>query len=115
MRILIFALLLTLAGAPALAEAIGPNEARDHIGQNVTVEGVVSEVHHAASGRATFIDMGGRYPNNTVTAVIFKDDAGKFPDVDALDGKTIDVIGSIRLYQGRPEIILNDPAQLKVK
>ena len=119
MRALVFALGLelglTLAAASAHAETIAPNEAPNHAGQNVTVEGTVSEVDHATSGRVTFIDMGGHYPNNTFAAVIFKDDAGKFPDVDTLNGRTIDVTGLIRLYQGRAEIILNDPAQIKTK
>jgi DNA/RNA endonuclease YhcR with UshA esterase domain len=115
MRAFVLALGFTLTATPTFAETIAPNEAREHVGQNVTVEGMVNEIHHAASGSATFIDMGGRYPNNPFTAVIFKDDAAKFPDVDALDGKMIDVTGSIRLYHGKPEIILNDAAQIKAK
>jgi DNA/RNA endonuclease YhcR with UshA esterase domain len=106
-----FALLAT----SAWAETITPSEAPTHIGQNVTVEGVVSEVHHAASGRATFIDMGGRYPNNVFTAVIFSENESKFPRVDSLEGKTIDVTGRIIVYKGRPEIILNDPEQIRVR
>jgi DNA/RNA endonuclease YhcR with UshA esterase domain len=47
--------------------------------------------------------------------VIFSDDANKFPDVDSLDGKTVDITGMVKPYQGRPEIILNDPAQIKAK
>jgi DNA/RNA endonuclease YhcR with UshA esterase domain len=115
MKALIFALLLTSAAAPALAETIAAAEAKNHIGQNVTVEGVVSEVHHVQSGRATLIDMGGTYPNNTFTAVIFKDDFNKFPNVDSLAGKTIDVTGQIKEYRGRPEILLKDAGQIKVK
>ena len=117
MRALVFAFVpgLMLAAASAHAEPIAPNEAANHIGQNVTVEGTVSEVDHAASRGMTFIDMGGHYPNNTFAAIIFKDDAAKFPDVDTLNGKTIDVTGVIRLYQGRAEIIVNDPAQIKTK
>jgi|HubBroStandDraft_6_1064221.scaffolds.fasta_scaffold635773_2 DNA/RNA endonuclease YhcR with UshA esterase domain len=115
MKAFILALLLTLTAAPALAETITAAEAKNHIGQNVTVEAVVSEVHHVQSGRATLIDMGGSYPNNAFTAVIFKDDFSKFSTVDSLAGKTIDVTGQVKEYQGRPEIILNDPAQLKVK
>ena len=70
----------TLAAAPALAQTqmIAAADAKAHVGQTVTVEGVVSEVHTAASGRATFIDIGGRYPNNTFTAVIFSRDVTKF-------------------------------------
>jgi DNA/RNA endonuclease YhcR with UshA esterase domain len=117
MRLLALAFLLVAGAAPVLAQvpAIAPGAAKSHIGEQVTVEGVVSEVHHAASGRATFIDMGGRYPNNAFAAVIFESDAGKFPNVDALDGKTVDVSGRIQLYRGKPEIILNDPGQIKAK
>jgi DNA/RNA endonuclease YhcR with UshA esterase domain len=117
MRRLALALWFAATAAPALAQTptIAPATAKDHVGEQVTVEGVVSEVHHAASGRATFIDIGGRYPNNSFTAVIFQSDAGKFPSVDALNGKTIDVTGRIRLYRGAPEIILSDPGQIKVK
>ncbi len=111
--LLTFSFILMLS--PARAETITPVEAPQHVGQNVTVEGPVSEVHHAASGKVTFIDMGGHYPNNTFTAVIFADEASKFPNVDSLEGKTIDVSGQISLYRGRPEIILNDPAQIKMK
>jgi len=117
MRSLALAFLFVASATPtALAQAtIAPAAAKDHVGEVVTVEGPVSEIHHAASGRATFIDMGGRYPNNAFAAVIFQSDADKFPNVDALNGKTIDVSGRIRLYRGTPEIILNDPGQVKVK
>jgi DNA/RNA endonuclease YhcR with UshA esterase domain len=115
MRILILAFCFALAIVPALAETIRPAEARRNVGKNVTVEGIVSEVHHAASGRVTFVDMGGRYPNNTFAGVIFSDDADKFPDMDSLGGKTVDVTGTIKLYNKRPEIILNEAGQIKAK
>ncbi len=108
---------LAAVPAPALAQTqmIAAADAKTHIGQTVTVEGVVGEVHTAASGRATFIDTGGRYPNNTFTAVIFSRDVTKFSNVDALNGKTVDVTGPVRLHNGKPEIILNDPGQIKAK
>ncbi len=117
MRSLALAVLFVTAAAPALAQTptIAPPAAKDHVGETMTVEGVVSAVHHAASGRATFIDIGGRYPDNPFAAVIFESDAGKFPTVDALDGKTIDVTGRIRLYRGAAEIIVSDPGQIKTK
>jgi DNA/RNA endonuclease YhcR with UshA esterase domain len=113
--VLVFVFTFVLAAAPARAETIKPSEAVQHVGQSVTVEGVVAEVRHAASGKATFIDIGGRYPDNPFAVVIFADDAGKFPKVDDLAGKTIDVTGTIKLYRKKPEMILNDAAQLKAK
>ncbi len=115
MRAFILALGFILAPALALAETITPADTPKYVGKSVTVEGAVSEVHHSASGKMTFIDMGGRYPNNTFAGVIFSDDANKFLDVDSLNGKTVDITGTIKLYQGRTEIILNDPAQIKGK
>jgi DNA/RNA endonuclease YhcR with UshA esterase domain len=106
---------IAIVSTSAKAETIVPSNTQKYVGKSVTVEGNVSEVHHAASGKVTFIDMGGRYPNNTFAGVIFSDDAAKFPDVDSLDGKTVDITGTIKLYQGRPEIILNDLSQLKTK
>jgi DNA/RNA endonuclease YhcR with UshA esterase domain len=115
MKKLFIALLFVLAAAPALAETIPAAEAKNHIGKDVTVEGVVSGVHHAASGKVIFIEIGGRYPGNPFSAVIFKDHFSKFPSVDSLAGKTVDITGRIKDYRGRPEIALDDPEQLKVK
>jgi DNA/RNA endonuclease YhcR with UshA esterase domain len=90
---------IAIVSTSAKAETIVPSNTQKYVGKSVTVEGNVSEVHHAASGKVTFIDMGGRYPNNTFAGVIFSDD----------------ITGTIKLYQGRPEIILNDLSQLKTK
>jgi hypothetical protein len=114
MRAVVLALGLALAATGAFAQSIAPGEAKAHFGQVVTVEGAVSDVYTARSG-VTFLDIGGAYPDNAFAAVIFTDDAGKFPDVEKLKGKIVDITGSIRLYQGRPEIILNDPAQIRTK
>ena len=114
MRAIVLALGLALTATSAFAESIAPSQAQAHVGQVVTVEGPVSDVFTARSG-VTFLDIGDRYPNNVFAAVIFNDDAGKFPDVEKLKGKIVDVTGAIRLYQGRSEIILTDPAQIKMK
>jgi DNA/RNA endonuclease YhcR with UshA esterase domain len=115
MKALVLALGLVLAAIPARAQTIAPADAQKHVGQVVTVEGVVSDVHAAASGRATFIDIGGNYPDNAFAAIIFSGNTSKFPNVDALNGKTVDVTGTVRLYKGKPEIILNEAAQIKAK
>ena len=48
----------------------------------------MSEVHTARSGKETFIDMGGQYPNQTFTAVIFAPSMAAVGDVS---GKTVDI------------------------
>jgi DNA/RNA endonuclease YhcR with UshA esterase domain len=103
-----------LAVVPARAETISPADVKAHAGQTVTVEAAISDVHTGRSG-VTFIDVGGRFPDNDFTAVIFAGDATKFPNTSALDGKTVVISGPVQLYQGRPEIILKSADQLKAK
>ncbi len=115
MRTLVVATgLVVSASLPAHAQTIGPAETKAHVGQPVTVEAAISDVHTARSG-AIFIDMGGRYPDNDFVAVIFADDAAKFPNAGALEGKTVRISGPVQLYQGRPEIVLKSADQLKTK
>jgi DNA/RNA endonuclease YhcR with UshA esterase domain len=103
-----------LAAVPARAETISPADVKAHAGQTVTVEAAISDVHTGRSG-VTFIEVGGRYPDNDFTAVIFAGDAAKFPNAGTLDGKTVVISGPVQLYQGRPEIILKTADQLKAK
>ena len=106
---------LSMLATAAAAETIQPADASKNIGKPVTVEGVVNEVHHAASKKVIFINMGGEYPDSPVTGVLFSADAAKFPDIDSLQGKAVDISGTVKLYQGRAEIVVSDPAQIKVK
>jgi RecJ-like exonuclease len=110
------ALGLAAVAVPALAQSqvIAPADAKSHIGQTVTIEGPVGNVSTARSGM-TFIDIGGRYPDNAFAAVIFADDSTKFPDIKALDGKVVDVTGAVSLYRGKPEIIVKSADQVRAK
>ncbi len=92
---------------------ITPSQAKDHIGKTVIVSGKVDQVTHSSTG-TWFINMGGKYPDNAFTAVVFKSDADKFTNLKDLEGKTIEVKGKIKEYRGTPEIILNDPDQMIV-
>jgi DNA/RNA endonuclease YhcR with UshA esterase domain len=114
MRKLILALCFVVTAGSARAQTVQPADAKAHVGQTVTVEGVVSNVHKISSG-VTFIDMGGRFPDNVFTAVILSADAKKFPDVSSLNGKTVDITGAVQLYKGKAEILLTEAAQIKAK
>ncbi|HVT24489.1 MAG TPA: hypothetical protein VHD95_07665 [Rhizomicrobium sp.] len=90
-----------------------PLTVNGEIGENATVEGVVDEVYTAHRSGATFLDMGGTYPNNSFTAVIWPEDAAKFSGLTALEGKKVVITGRLRLYNGKQEIILRNSNQLK--
>ncbi|MHC9236626.1 nucleotide-binding protein [Pseudooceanicola sp. 502str34] len=105
------ALALSLA-VSAQAETIPPKEAAYYVGQAVTVEGVVAQV--SSSRGTTFINFGGRYPNHVFYAVVFKGDAGRFAGLQGLEGRVVEISGTIELYKGKPQIILKSPGQISV-
>jgi hypothetical protein len=90
-----------------------PDQAKDHAGEYATVEGRVFGVHTTRSN-TTFLNFGAPFPRNTFLAVVFSSDAGRFEDLSRLDGTTVQVTGVIKLYQGKPEIVLKSPSQLRV-
>jgi DNA/RNA endonuclease YhcR with UshA esterase domain len=108
-------LCVSVFAAPALPAVIPASDAASHVGRSVTVEGIVSEVHTARSGKATFIDIGGNYPDEAFTAVIFERSMSPVGDVGGLAGKTVDVTGTIQMYEGRPEIVVSSRDQIKIR
>jgi DNA/RNA endonuclease YhcR with UshA esterase domain len=109
-------LLLVLLGGGVRAQTqrqeIPDSEAAAHVGETVTVRGTVANVYTSRAGN-TFINFGRPYPNQVFTAVIFKERSRLFPNVHSLEGQEVRVTGEIRLYKGKPEIILESPSQLK--
>ncbi|MBU0694757.1 MAG: thermonuclease family protein [Candidatus Omnitrophica bacterium] len=96
-------------------EIIAPGEARNFIGQIRTVRGKVLSTYD--SGKAVFLNFGQNYKSD-FTIVIFKNSLVYFNQIGIkpnifYKGKTIEVSGRIREYNG-PEIIANSPYEIEV-
>ncbi len=89
---------------------IRPEDAKNYIGQTVTVKGTVDRVYVSQKGDV-FIDMGGKHPNAAFTAVCFKQ-AIPTVQLQQLNGKIISVKGKIKEYQGKVEIVLESADQI---
>ena len=113
MKRFMLALVLSLSSAPALAETISAGDANSHVGQFATVEGDVAEAYTRLNG-TTYIDIGGRYPNQAISGVIFARDASAVGDVSGLGGKRIHIVGTIYLFRGYPEIMITSRNQIQV-
>lgn len=98
----------------AAAETISPQDAAQHVGSSMTVEGVVSQVS-VSGGGTTFINFGGRFPNHVFYGVIFTSSADEFSDVKSLEGRLVALTGMVDLYKGKPQIILNSPDQIELR
>jgi len=111
MKIAAIGFVLALSFSPASAATILAGQAASHIGETATVEGLATEVK-VSRGGTTFVDIDGAYPSQTFIAVVFASDVPALGDLSKLQGKTVDVAGTIRLYRGKPEIIVKSRSQI---
>lgn len=126
-RIIIFTktvlliLCLLIVGSISIAEEqfINPTDAEKYVGKEKTVCGVVVSATYASGtqGQPTFLYLDRPYPNQIFTVVIWGMDRKTFnsPPEVFYKGKTICVTGKIKSYKVGPEIMVNDPSQIKFK
>ena len=113
-RILFLAVFFMLVIAAGYAqEKISAKDAGNYIGKTVTVVDTVNQVYKSKKGDY-FLDMGGDYPDNAFTAVIFSGDASNFDSLESYEGKVIEVTGKVKEYQGKVEIIVKNKEQINI-
>lgn len=83
-----------------------------HVGETGCVTGRVLRTYTSRAGH-TFLDFCPDYRSCPFASVIFSSDRNKFGELSALTGQRVEIHGSITAYQGRAEIIIRDPGQIK--
>jgi len=104
--------LLCLLAAVAHADCISFSEAKDHLGESRCVTGKVYAVKRGMKG-VHYLDFCEDYRICPFTVVIFPSDLPQVGDVRQLAGRTIEIHGEVKQYDGRAEIILSQSRQLK--
>src|SRR5947208_750534 len=97
-------------------KAITPAEAAKKLDEKCTVEMEVKSVGMPKSGRVVFLNYETDFRSTQKLTIMLGQQAlekmkkKKVEDVSAYyKGKTIRVTGLVKLYSGRPEIVVNDP------
>jgi len=88
------------------------HEAAQHIGETKCVTGKVLRVKVGAKG-VHFLDFCEDAMACPFTVVIFSHDLKDVGDVRRLAGRTIEIRGNLKAYDGRPEIILSRISQIE--
>lgn len=107
-------LLISLLLASILGRAgdcIPIQEVRQHVGENVCVAGHVQRVKIGTQG-VHFLDFCEDQMACPFSVVVFPSDLRDVGDVRRLAGRAIEIKGPIKLYDGRPEIILRHISQI---
>lgn len=110
-------LLLTIAASFLAAESFASDcipipEAGQHIGETKCVTGKVMHVKVGVKG-VHFLDFCEDHMSCPFTVVVFSHDLKDVGDVRRLEGRTIEVQGAVKSYDGRAEIILNRIGQIR--
>lgn len=95
------------------SEIVSWMDAQKYYGKIVTIEGTVVATYN--SGKACFLNFHRNW-KRYFTVVIFASNFHKFhpsPEIKFKD-KKIQVKGLVKVYQGKPEIIVNNPSQIKI-
>jgi hypothetical protein len=108
--ILLFALLFA---APILiaSDCIPIREASQHVGESKCITGKVVRVKVGPKG-VRFLDFCEDQMACPFTVVVFPSDLKDIGDIRRLAGRTIEVHGAVKLYDGRAEIILRRIGQV---
>ena len=106
----LFALLMVPRPATA-ADCIPIHEAAAHVGESKCVTGKVVRVKRTAKG-VHFLDFCEDQQACPFTVVVFASDLKDVGDVRRLAGRSIEIRGDVKLYDGRPEIILKRISQI---
>jgi len=105
--------------AVSVVEVIPTEQAQRHIGETVTVCGLVaSGVSIDSPGRErTYLNFDHPYPNQTFAVEIPDSVRGRFkePPETLFKGKTVCVTGPITEHRGKPEMMVDDPSQIVIQ
>ena len=97
-------------------KVVGACQAGKYLGKEIIVEGKVVDTYRHLKSNTVFLNFEKPYPNQCFTGVIFSSHLYKF--VQELEkyylNKTLRIVGKVKEYRGRPEIILENPDQIEV-
>ena len=91
---------------------IGTLEATNYYDQTMIVTGKVVQVTIRPS--VTFLNLDEKFPNSPFAVVIIHGKSSFYGDANALRGKSIEILGKIKNYKDKPEIVLDSTNQLTV-
>jgi len=99
--------------AVAEGECLDIREADEHVGESRCVAGRVVRVFTSRGGHV-FIDFCPDYRDCPFGSVVFASDRSKFGDLTTLQGRRVELRGTLTRYRGRAEIVLRDAEQIRV-
>ena len=100
-------------------DTISLQQVKSRIGDSITVCGRIDDTRYlvTADNSPTFLNIGGSYPKQLLTVVIWGDIREKLKGKPELDfkNKSVCVSGKIEFYKASPQIVIHNVEQLKLQ
>lgn len=106
-----FLVILTMQTAAFPADCLPISQARDHIGEERCITGKVLRVERGTRG-ATFFDFCEDFRVCPFTVVVFPGHLKDIGDVREVANRVVEIHGTVKEYDGRAEIVLEQLRQL---
>ncbi|MBK8981723.1 MAG: hypothetical protein IPM38_05220 [Ignavibacteria bacterium] len=87
-------------------------EIKNHIGEIVTVNDIVTGVH--VTEKVAYLNFGNKFPKNDFSGVVFAGKYELFGDLNVFNNKRVEITGNVSIFRNKPQIILNSPDQIKI-
>ncbi|MFH0702194.1 MAG: hypothetical protein V2B14_01475 [bacterium] len=125
MRKFLFILILLLISNPVFAagnlnlKAENPVQLISHASQYAIIKGTISNIDIVDKSRSIFLNFGENF-NTSFSAIIYGDAVSSFimaginEPAEYFKDKTVVLKGIIRISDGKPEIVINSPNQIKI-
>lgn len=105
------------SGVGGVTGPVSPTEAANHTGERTEVCGRVAQVVRVREieGTPTFINLGGKHPEQGFTAIIWEDARSRWrtPPEDRYTDRTVCITGAIQIHDGTPQINVSSPEQIR--
>jgi len=102
----------------SFSQTVPLDSVANYQGKTITVCSKVQSTYVTkGEKKTTYINFGNPYPNSTFTIVIFEDDLVnfKYAPSEFLKDKNVCVTGQVKIYKGKPEIIVKKEEEIKVE
>jgi len=116
MKSIIILILCFLSVSSFAQTEIKLDDVQNHVGDSVKLMAKIysGKYLESAGNTPTFLNVGGKYPHEKLTLVIFGDVRRQFKNAPETfyEGRQEWITGKIELYKNRPQIIINSPDQI---
>jgi hypothetical protein len=100
--------------APFLsAQTIAPEETEAHVGETITVRGTLHSVRPSKAGHLYF-NFGDAYPKQLFSVYVSSGKAAEFAEAQTWVGQVVEVTGTVQLRDGKPQMAITSPSQIKL-